>query len=292
MVRDRLKELRMNQNSQLENGDEDEKFIITIGDGDIDQLYKNVESINQNIDLMVSLVDDIKKIHSTMLSTPITVDEKIKQALEDININFKLLSKKTKENLQGIQAEYVSLEAKNDTNTAAYRIRTTQYSVLQKRLMEAINLYNIAQIDYREKCKERLQRQLEITGRSTTDDELDKMLENPNPEVFTQGIITETKLAKQQLAEITERHADIIKIEKSIRELHDMFVDMAMLVEQQGEMIDRIETHVQSTYDFVEKAREQTKQAMEYQTKARKLKIIITIIVIIIVLLILFSIFY
>lgn len=39
--------------------------------------------------------------------------------------------------------------------------------------------------------------------------------------------------ARQTLADIEARHADIIKLETSIRELHDMFVDMAVLVESQ-----------------------------------------------------------
>ena len=43
----------------------------------------------------------------------------------------------------------------------------------------------------------------------------------------------ETQQAKQTLADIEARHADIMKLEKSIQELHDMFMDMAMLVEQQ-----------------------------------------------------------
>ncbi len=46
-------------------------------------------------------------------------------------------------------------------------------------------------------------------------------------------IMTDTQQAKQTLADIEARHADIIKLESSIRELHDMFMDMAMLVESQ-----------------------------------------------------------
>lgn len=46
-------------------------------------------------------------------------------------------------------------------------------------------------------------------------------------------IIMETQQARQTLADIEARHADIIKLENSIRELHDMFMDMAMLVENQ-----------------------------------------------------------
>lgn len=51
----------------------------------------------------------------------------------------------------------------------------------------------------------------------------------------------ETQQAKQTLADIEARHADIIKLENSIRELHDMFMDMAMLVENQvrGTVLNR-----------------------------------------------------
>lgn len=50
-------------------------------------------------------------------------------------------------------------------------------------------------------------------------------------------IIMETQQAKQTLADIEARHADIIKLENSIRELHDMFMDMAMLVESQVKLL-------------------------------------------------------
>ena len=43
----------------------------------------------------------------------------------------------------------------------------------------------------------------------------------------------ETQQAKQSLIDIEARHNDIMKLEKSIKELHDMFIDMAMLVESQ-----------------------------------------------------------
>lgn len=48
----------------------------------------------------------------------------------------------------------------------------------------------------------------------------------------------ETQQARQTLADIEARHADIIKLENSIRELHDMFMDMAMLVENQVHILN------------------------------------------------------
>ena len=115
------------------------------------------------------------------------------------------------------------------------------------------------------------------------------MLEQGNPAVFTQGIIMDTAAAKQTLADIEARHADIIKLETSIKELHDMFMDMAMLVDSQvskennfvaelkltklllqGEMIDRIEYHVEHAVDYVQTATQDTKKALKYQSKARR----------------------
>lgn len=43
----------------------------------------------------------------------------------------------------------------------------------------------------------------------------------------------ETLAAKKSLADIEARHEDIMKLENSIRELHEMFMDMAILVESQ-----------------------------------------------------------
>lgn len=63
----------------------------------------------------------------------------------------------------------------------------------------------------------------------------------------------ETQQAKQTLADIEARHADIIKLETSIRELHDMFMDMAMLVESQVKYLflylNQREIHI--TYNLV-----------------------------------------
>ena len=43
----------------------------------------------------------------------------------------------------------------------------------------------------------------------------------------------DSNITQQAMNEIETRHTEIIKLEKGIRELHDMFMDMAMLVESQ-----------------------------------------------------------
>lgn len=46
-------------------------------------------------------------------------------------------------------------------------------------------------------------------------------------------IISDSQITRQALNEIESRHKDIMKLETSIRELHEMFMDMAMFVETQ-----------------------------------------------------------
>ena len=44
------------------------------------------------------------------------------------------------------------------------------------------------------------------------------------------------------LVEIQERHAAVRELERSLLDLHQVFLDMAVLVEAQGEMLDNIES--------------------------------------------------
>lgn len=46
-------------------------------------------------------------------------------------------------------------------------------------------------------------------------------------------ILAETKLAQQQLSDIETRHNELQKLEKSIVEVRDIFLEMAFLVERQ-----------------------------------------------------------
>lgn len=121
-----------------------------------------------------------------------------------------------------------NIEQEEHTNksSADLRIRKTQHSTLSRKFVEVMTEYNRTQTDYRERCKGRIQRQLEISkssppcsylqrkrgkmkyssplstqffticlpsklilaGRTTTDEELEEMIEQGNPAVFTQGV--------------------------------------------------------------------------------------------------------
>lgn len=275
MTKDRLAALVAAQSDDDDVGPDDVSVNVEGRDGFMDAFFAEVEEIREMIDKIQANVEEVKKKHSAILSAPQS-DEKTKQELEDLMADIKKTANKVRAKLKVIE-QSIEQEEQTNKSSADLRIRKTQHSTLSRKFVEVMTEYNRTQTDYRERCKGRIQRQLEITGRQTTNEELEEMLEQGNPAVFTQGIIMETQQAKQTLADIEARHADIIKLENSIRELHDMFMDMAMLVENQGEMVDRIEYHVSQTTTAVQAAREKTKLAQEYQSKARKKKILIII---------------
>ncbi|XP_067128031.1 syntaxin-1A-like isoform X1 [Centruroides vittatus] len=263
MTKDRLAALKAAQ------GDDDVSVSVDDAHGGyMEEFFAEVEEVRENIDKIQTNVEEVKKKHSAILSAPQT-DEKVKQELEDLMADIKKTANRVRTKLKVMEQNIEQLE-QTSMMSADFRIRKTQHSMLSQKFVEVMTDYNKTQTDYRERCKARIQRQLEITGKVTTDDELEDMLESGNPAIFTQGIIMETQQAKQTLADIEARHEDIIKLESSIRELHDMFMDMAMLVESQGEMIDRIEYHCEHARDYIETAKQDTKKALAYQSKARR----------------------
>uniref|UniRef100_A0A2K5K9X7 Syntaxin-2 n=1 Tax=Colobus angolensis palliatus TaxID=336983 RepID=A0A2K5K9X7_COLAP len=232
-----------------------------------------VEEIRNSIDKITQYVEEVKKNHSIILSAP-NPEGKIKEELEDLNKEIKKTANKIRAKLKAIEQSFDQDESGNRTSVDL-RIRRTQHSVLSRKFVEAMAEYNEAQTLFRERSKGRIQRQLEITGRTTTDDELEEMLESGKPSIFTSDIISDSQITRQALNEIESRHKDIMKLETSIRELHEMFMDMAMFVETQGEMLNNIERNVMNATDYVEHAKEETKKATKYQSKARRKKWII-----------------
>ncbi|XP_050985815.1 syntaxin-1A isoform X3 [Labeo rohita] len=245
-MKDRTQELRHGKETE-----EVDEVAVSVEKGFMDEFFEQVEEIRGFIDSLAEKVEEVKINHSAILASP-NPDENIQQSIE--------------------QEEALN-HSKNPS--ADLRIRKTQHSTLSRKFVEVMTEYNATQSDYRERCKGRIQRQLEITGRNTTNEELETMLESNNPSIFTSGIIMDCNISEQAMNEIETRHNEIIKLENSIRELHDMFMDMAMLVESQGELINNIEKNVCSAQEYVEKAKEDTKAAIKVQKTSRTKLILI-----------------
>ncbi|PKK25865.1 syntaxin 2 [Columba livia] len=265
-------------------GNEDGETVVVEKDHFMDDFFQQVEELRNNIAKIAQNVEEVKKQHSIILSAP-NPEGRTKEELEELNEEIKKIANKVRARLKAIEQSFDQGENANRASVDL-RIRKTQHSVLAHKFVEVMTEYNETQTLFRERSKGRIQRQLEITGKTTTDEELEEMLESGNPSIFTSDIISDSQITRQALNEIESRHKDIMKLESSIRELHEMFMDMAMFVETQGEMINNIERNVMNASDYVEHAKEETKKAVKYQSKARR-KLMFIIICVTVLLLIL-----
>ena len=75
---------------------------------------------------------------------------------------------------------------------------------------------------------------------------------------------------KDAYAHAADRYQDVLKLEQSVAELHQMFLDFALLTEQQGEMLDQIEYQVKAAGEYVEEGNVDIKKAIQYQKEIRK----------------------
>lgn len=277
-MKDRLAQLRELQQDGPPDFEE-----TTLSDDDktnpfLNDFFSQIEVIQQDIRDIQENVQDIKKKHSAILAAPQSGD-KMKEELEQSMADVTRCANRVKQSLKGMQKTITDQESANQGNFADIRIKKCQHAALSREFVEVMTEYNKIQNDYRDRCKNRIKRQLEITNteKPYTDEEIEEMIESKNPAIFTQGIITDSQQAKQSLREIEARHNDIIKLETSIRELHEMFTDMAVLVQSQGEMIDNIEHNVEQAAEYVQRAVVDTKKAVKYQSKARRKKFTIAI---------------
>ncbi|XP_069837173.1 syntaxin-3 isoform X3 [Dendropsophus ebraccatus] len=261
-MKDRLEQLKATQDTD----DTDDVDIAIDNAAFMDDFFAQIEEIRQNIEKISESVTETKRLHSVILSAPLP-EQKTKDELENLTLEIKKAANSVRSRLKSMEQ---SIEQDTIQSSADLRIRKSQHSVLSRKFVDVMTKYNEAQVDFRERSKGRIQRQLEITGKSTTDQELEEMLESGNPNIFTSGIINDSQISRQALSEIESRHRDIVRLESSLKELHDMFLDIAMLVENQGEVTDNIEINVMKAVEHVEKARVETTKAVKYQNKARK----------------------
>ncbi|KAF6106518.1 syntaxin 3 [Phyllostomus discolor] len=225
-MKDRLEQLKAKQLTQ--DSDADEVEIAVDNTAFMDEFFSEIEETRLNIDKISEHVEEAKKLYSIILSAPIP-EPKTKDDLEQLTAEIKKRANNVRNKLKNMERH---IEEDEVRSSADLRIRKSQHSVLSRKFVEVMTKYNEAQVDFRERSKGRIQRQLEITGKKTTDEELEEMLESGNPAIFTSGII-DSQISKQALSEIEGRHKDIVRLESSIKELHDMFMDIAMLVENQ-----------------------------------------------------------
>ncbi|KAL5122788.1 Syntaxin-related protein KNOLLE [Glycine soja] len=165
------------------------------------------------------------------------------------------------------------LSALKDGTPAIYRTRIAVTNGLRKKLKELMmdfqDLRQRMMTEYKDTvCR----RYFTVTGEHPDEDVIEKIIANGNEEEVLAKAIEEHGRGKvlDTVLEIQDRHDAAKEVEKSLLELHQVFLDMAVMVEAQGEKMDDIEHHVFHASHYVKDGTKSLQSAKEYQKRSRK----------------------
>lgn len=245
---------------------------------------KQAQQTREKIVSIEGLVSQIREFHGKITGAAARNEEvhmKLNQAMDEIRRLFDTVKHALKEMEQtskDLSAKEGLENKKKLKRPADIRIMSTQYQSLQCWFFETWTEYNECQSDYREKCKEKLTRQIQITEKKVTPEEINDMIESGNFTVFSYN----AQFQPKDIEELESRHNDITKLAESLKQLHEMFKDLALMVEQQGEMLNNIEKNVDQAREYVADAERECREAVDLTNKWRKKKLICGIVILVI----------
>jgi len=223
---------------------------------------------------------DAKYTEQLMAIAADKADEATKQ-MESLIRETNTLSKDIAERLKRMAAANKQLPA--TTPNADRRLRDSLQATLQKKFYDLMAEYQELKSRHAQRYREKVRQQVQIASGQTPDDEqLDELVAAGDANrLFATKILQDRRNqdAANALAFLTERHSDIIRLEQQMNELHQIFVDMAALVEAQGEMLDQIENNVDQAVEYVEEAVKQVEKSKRLAIRARKKKLIIALLI-------------
>ncbi|XP_053162734.1 syntaxin-19 [Hemicordylus capensis] len=218
---------------------------------DINNLADNVQAFSQR---QKSLVASMRRF--SVLKKECSITREIKNQAEHIQKGLDDLSRIVKK-----------AEKEHGSSSAIVRVLSSQRAVLFRRFQNIMFLYNDAITAKQDKCKTFIVRQLEVAGKELSEEEVNDMVQQGKWEIFNENLLTEVKITKAQLSEIEQRHKELINLENQVKDIRELFVQISLLVEEQGEMINNIEMEVVNTQDYILVTREKFTLAAKYRKK-------------------------
>ncbi|PNF18288.1 hypothetical protein B7P43_G16310 [Cryptotermes secundus] len=137
-----------------------------------------------------------------------------------------------------------------------------------------------SEVEDRKMCVSRTIYQVQYdikVNREATSEELEHLLENSEVAVFVDNIVADTLEAQLALTSVKARHGELLEVESSVKEIRDIFVQMATLVEAQGDNVKRVEFHVVKAGGHADLGNTRLRKAKKLKKKRRKIKFILVV---------------
>jgi syntaxin 1B/2/3 len=231
-------------------------------------LFEETNSIKADVKIINSATSQINQLANKFTVASNQVEEKNIQAEE------KIIRKKMKPVCHRAKDKLKNLKGKlndSDLDHNEKRMRSQTFVSVAKTFVEAIKAYQESQATYESNIRNQLGRRLKIVEPNLSDDDVEEAIDSGRAQTILETVIRE---GSGQIAstyqDVMSQHEDIKQLEKSIVELMEMFQDMALLIEQQGEKLNSVEAQINKASDYVESGTKALGRANQSQKSKRK----------------------
>jgi len=258
------------------------------------QFFDDVEAIKSDIAAVTEATEQIITLKDqAVLATSETEEARISDTIRTLVEGTNGRAKKCKNLLGLLKEENANLKQEEAAKPTDLRVRENLVNTLLRKFIDEMKRYQNSQQQYKTDVKKKVTRQVQMIKPDATDQEVDEIMrsEGGREALYQQQILSGgvNDQIKTQYRAVAGKYQDVLTLEASVAELHQMFLDFALLTEQQGELLDQIEYQVRSAADYVEDANVDVYEAIEYQKKIRKKQCWILLIVVVLIIIVLFS---
>lgn len=245
----------------------------------IDRILENVETVESRY--KISLEENAEQSEKDSASGDIA------RLLEQTEKTSEAVRKR----LGRIAGENKEFSKEFPAKTGQLRMRVNTHQGLTRRFMSAMQCFEESQEKHRNNVRGALERQLRLMNPQATDEDIENALRNGNTEAVVDDSPTLAGLPYEEqvklrrgLEDLRSRNNDIKRLEESIIQLHQLFMDMQNLVEAQGELLNNVEYNIGETKGKTEAGYQELVEARAHQKSANKKKICIIVLIIVIIL--------
>lgn len=179
---------------------------------------------------------------------------------------------------------FEGLSALSDTDR---RVVETTSGGLRRRFAAVMGEFHALRFRVREDYKHTVARRYyAVTGRDADAEALERMADTGEGEEMLSHAVRDSRgsgrkdsegaaergMAQVQLTldDVRRRRDAVVEVEEGMLQLHQIFLDMATLVEQQGDMLDNIEVHVARSAEYTQAGARALVRARALQRKSRR----------------------
>ncbi|MCL7040636.1 hypothetical protein MKW94_005676 [Papaver nudicaule] len=279
------------------NSTNDNKVVHDIEMGQMET--KSLEKFFKDVDIIKDQLDQVETIYKRLQNSheqtkTVHSSKSVKQLRSSMDSDVSSALSKAKSIKTGLEL----LDRDNNESlkvpdcgpgSSSDRTRSSIVHGLRVKLKDTMESFNKLRerigLDYKETVERRY---FMVTGVEADEETVDKLISTGESETFMQKVIQEQGRGSviDTVAEIQERHGAVMEIERSLRELHQVFLDMAVMVEHQGQQLNDIHGHVKRANSYVNKGTDLLHKAKNLQKNTRWWTLFAIILLLIIILVI------